>query len=189
MPVINLPNVITLARALLVPLLAYTLGARDYEVSLAIFLVCALGDFVDGWIARRFDQHTRFGAVADPLADKLTMLAVALMLAWHAWLPWWFVLLVVLRDLVIVTGAAAYHLRIGRLELAPTPLSKANTALEFALLACVLALASGLLGHGVWLDVLLWACTATVVASGIQYVVVWSRKAARETPRGEADVR
>lgn len=186
MQVINVPNLITLMRALLVPVLGYTLGSRDYDLSLAIFIFCAVSDFVDGWIARRFKLHTRFGAVADPLADKLTMLVVALLLAWQGWLPWWFVLLVVLRDVVIVSGALVYQLRVGRVEIAPTRLSKVNTALEFALLAGVLASAAELLQADVWLMGLLALCTATVIASGVQYVVVWSRKASTQARRLDA---
>ncbi len=178
MQLVNLPNTITLARALLVPVVAYTLLARDYDLALVLFLACAFGDFVDGFIARRFNLRTRFGAIADPLADKAIMLVVTVVLAWQAWLPWWFALLVVLRDVVIVVGALAYHYRIGHVDMAPTWLSKANTAFEFVLLAGVLALAAEIIEPGAWLRVLLWVCTATVLASGVQYVVVYGRRAA-----------
>jgi cardiolipin synthase len=177
MQLTNIPNAITIVRALLVPVVAFALVARDYDLALTLFLACAIGDFVDGYIARRFDLRTRFGAIADPLADKAIMLAATLLLAWQGWLPWWFALLVVLRDVVIVAGALAYHLRVGHVDMAPTRLSKANTAFEFVLLAGVLALAAELIEPGAWLRVLLWVCTATVIASGVQYVVVWSRKA------------
>lgn len=177
MQLTNIPNTITIVRALLVPVVAFALVARDYDLALVLFLACAIGDFVDGYIARRFDLRTRFGAIADPLADKAIMLVATLLLAWQGWLPWWFALLVVLRDVVIVAGALAYHLRVGHVDMAPTRLSKANTAFEFVLLAGVLALAAELVEPGAWLRVLLWVCTATVIASGVQYVVVWSRKA------------
>lgn len=188
MQLTNIPNAITIVRALLVPVVAFALVARDYDLALALFLACALGDFVDGYIARRFDLRTRFGAIADPLADKAIMLVATLLLAWQGWLPWWFALLVVLRDVVIVAGALAYHLRVGHVDMAPTRLSKANTAFEFVLLAGVLALAAELLEPGAWLRVLLAVCTATVIASGVQYVVVWSRKAtaAAAGPRASA---
>ena len=94
MQLVNVPNVITLARALLVPVVTYALVTRDYDLALALFLACAIGDFLDGWIARRFDLRTRFGALADPLADKAIMLAVTLLLAWQGWLPWWLAVLV-----------------------------------------------------------------------------------------------
>ena len=176
----HLPNAITLVRALLIPVIALALLRRDYGNALLLFVVCALGDLVDGLLARAFDVRTRFGAVADPLADKLTMLTATLLLAWQDWLPWWFALLVVVRDVVIVAGAIAYHLRVGHVEMAPTLLSKFNTVLEFSFLTGVLAMGAGLLDEGAWFLVLLWTTSATILLSGAQYVVLWSLKAARE---------
>lgn len=175
----HLPNAITVLRAALIPLLAWLLLEGDYGTAVLLFVASGLSDLADGWIARRFDLRTRFGAVADPLADKLTMLTVAVLLAMQGWLPWWFTALVVGRDLVIMAGAAAYHFAIGEVEMAPSWISKLNTALEFAFLAGVLALAAGHLDDGPWRPVLLYATAATVIASGASYVLVWSRKAMR----------
>jgi cardiolipin synthase (CMP-forming) len=176
----HLPNAITLLRAVLIPVIAFALVQRDYDSALLLFVLCALGDFVDGWLARAFDVRTRFGAVADPLADKLTMLTVTLLLAWQGWLPWWFAALVATRDVVIVSGAVAYHLRVGHVEMAPTWLSKFNTVLEFSFLTGVLMLAAGVLDEGAWWSLLLWTTTTTILLSGVQYVVLWGRKARRE---------
>lgn len=176
----HLPNAITVLRAALIPLQAWLLLRGDYALAFALFVVSGLSDLVDGWIARRFDLRTRFGAIADPLADKVTMLTVALLLASQGWLPWWFAALVVGRDLLIVGGAAAYHLLIGEVEMAPSWISKLNTVLEFVFLACVLALGAGHLDQGPWYPALLYATAATVIASGASYVLVWSRKAISE---------
>jgi len=176
----HLPNAITLLRAVLIPVIAFALLQLDYDSALLLFVLCALGDFVDGWLARAFNVRTRFGAIADPLADKLTMLTVTLLLAWQGWLPWWFAALVATRDVVIVAGALVYHFRVGHVEMAPTWLSKFNTVLEFSFLTGVLALAAGMLDEGAWWRVLLWTTTTTILLSGVQYVVLWSRKASRE---------
>lgn len=173
----HLPNAITLLRAALIPLLAWLLLERDYGRAFLLFVALGLSDLLDGVIARRFDLRTRFGAIADPLADKLAMLTTVLLLAQQSWLPWWFAALVIGRDVVIVSGALAYHLLVGHVEMAPTRLSKLNTALEFLFLACVLALAAGHVGDGPWLRAFLWLTSATVVASGAQYVALWTRKA------------
>ena len=82
-PLKLLPNAITLLRAVLIPVIAFEIVQHDYDSALLLFVLCALGDFVDGWLARAFDLRTRFGAIADPLADKLTMLTVTLLLAWQ----------------------------------------------------------------------------------------------------------
>jgi len=175
----HLPNAITVLRAALIPLQAWLLLQGDYATAFLLFVASGLSDLADGWIARRFDLRTRFGAIADPLADKLTMLTVVLLLATQGWLPWWFAVLVVGRDLVIVAGAAAYHFMIGEVEVAASWIYKQNTEQEFVFLAGVLALAAGHVGDGPWQAVLLYATAATVIASGASYVLVWSRKAMR----------
>jgi cardiolipin synthase (CMP-forming) len=122
--------------------------------------------------------RSRFGAIADPLADKLMMLTVAVMLTLQGSLPWWFTLALVFRDLLIVAGALAYQVTIGPVDIAPTVLSKANTGLGFLLVLAVLAVRAGHASDGVWVDVLLLTTLGTIVLSGAQYVVLWSRKAA-----------
>jgi cardiolipin synthase len=176
----QLPNAITVLRAALVPLLAWLLLERDYGSALMLFVALGLSDLADGLIARRFGLRTRFGAIADPLADKLAMLTSVLLLAQQGWLPWWFALLVIGRDALIVGGALAYHVLIGHVDMAPTRLSKANTALEFLFIASVLALGAGHFGEGAWYPAFLSITSLTVVASGLQYVYVWGRRAAHE---------
>lgn len=176
----NVPNAITVARACAIPWLAWLLVARNHDMALLIFVVCALADYADGVIARRFNLRTRFGSIADPLADKMTMLTVVWLLALQGWVPIWFAVLSVVRDVVIVAGAAAFHLLVGRYDMAPSWLSKINTALEFVFLASVLALAAGIFGAGTWHRVLLYVTTATVLVSGAHYVWVWGRKALME---------
>lgn len=176
---LNLPNAITLLRFALVPVIALALLRADFATALVLFVVAAASDLVDGFLARRWNQSTRFGAIADPLADKLTMLTVTALLAMAHALPWWFALAVVVRDGLIVGGALVYHLRIGPVEMAPSLISKVNTALEFLLLLAVLAIQAGHLPDGAWRQVLLFTTLATIVWSGTHYVLVWSHKAAR----------
>ncbi len=180
---LNVPNAITVARILLVPWIAWFTYARDYEPALWLFIAAAVSDLADGLIARRFNLCTRFGAIADPLADKMAMLTVTLLLAWQGWLPWWLAVAIVGRDVMIVGGAAAYHLLVGQLEIAPTWLSKINTVLEFVLLATLLATGAGYFDGEPWLPVLMWIVFATVLASGAQYVWTWGGKAAARAGR------
>ncbi|HJV59614.1 MAG TPA: CDP-alcohol phosphatidyltransferase family protein [Albitalea sp.] len=174
---LNVANAITLLRFLLVPALALGLLRSEYSVVLVLLIVSALSDLADGIVARRWSQATRFGAVADPLADKLTMLTVAGLLTLQHALPWWFALAVVLRDVLIVGGAMAYHLWIGPVAMTPSRISKLNTAMEFLVLLAVLAIQAGYVPDGLWRQVLLFATLATVASSGTHYVVLWARKA------------
>jgi cardiolipin synthase len=125
---LNAPNALTLLRLALVPAIALQLLRHHDDTALVLFIVSALSDWADGLIARHWHLRTRFGAVANPLADKLTMPTVTLMLTLQHSLPWWFTLAVGPRDVLIVDGALAYHLLAGHVEMAPTRLSKLNTA-------------------------------------------------------------
>ncbi|MCX7901638.1 MAG: CDP-alcohol phosphatidyltransferase family protein [Burkholderiaceae bacterium] len=176
---LNLPNAITVGRLLLVPAIGWLAYVRDYDGALWLLLLAAASDALDGLLARAWNQRTRFGAMADPLADKATMLVVTLLLAWQELLPWWLAAAIVGRDLLIVTGALAYRLVIGHLEVTPTRLSKLNTALEFTLLAAVLAQAAGLVEIELYLAPLFWITLGTVLASGAQYIWLWGIKAVR----------
>jgi cardiolipin synthase len=173
----HVPNALTLLRFLLIPVLVVVLSQRSYGATVAVFFVSALSDFADGVIARRWNARTRFGAIADPLADKLTMLTVTLTLAAQGLLPLWLVAAIVVRDAVIVGGGLAYHYMVGRYDMAPTLLSKLNTALEFLTLAAVLGSAAGIAGTGAATPALFALLMATILASGTQYVWVWGRRA------------
>ena len=174
---LNVPNVITLIRLGLVPVMAYYLADEAYEIALAIFLVAALSDLVDGYIARRFKLVSTFGATLDPIADKLNMLVATVVLAWQELLPIWLAIAIVVRDIVIVAGALAYRLARGRLHIAPTRLSKVNTFIEFTVLQLVMAAAAGWIETGAWMPTVFLIVFLTVLASGAQYVWVWGRKA------------
>ena len=173
----HVPNALTLLRLLLIPVLVFLLAHRGYATAFAVFLISALTDFADGEIARRWNARTRFGAIADPVVDKLTMLTVTLALAVQELLPLWLAGAIVVRDLVIVGGALAYHYAVGRYEIAPTLLSKLNTAIEFITLAIVLSSAAGIVDASRPLPSLFILLMATIVASGAQYVWVWGRRA------------
>jgi cardiolipin synthase len=183
MTLMTLPNLITIVRAMLIPVIAYLLARRMFDEALVLFGICAIGDLIDGHLARRWNQRTRFGAIADPLADKLTMLTVTLMLAAEGQLPGWFAVAVITRDIVIVFGALAFHFLIHELEMAPTRLSKINTALEFIVLTAVLVHAAEWLDLSMILAPAYIAVTATIAASGLHYVWVWGRRARRSLQR------
>ena len=174
---LNVPNVITLIRLALVPITAWLLWQGSYGLALVVFLTAALSDFLDGVIARTFDQRSALGAALDPVADKLNMFVATVMLAWQELLPLWLAVAIVLRDVVIVSGALAYRAAIGKIEIAPTMLSKVNTFIEFGVLLTVLASAAGWIDAGHWLPAIFVLVFVTVVASGMQYVWVWGRKA------------
>ncbi len=166
---LSVPNIITLARLALIPVVAYFLVARAYGLALPTFLIAALTDFADGYVARRFKLVSRLGATLDPIADKLNVLVVTVLLAWQELLPLWLAIAIVTRDIVIAGGALAYRVALGHVEIAPTALSKLNTLIEFATLLLAMALGANWVDGGSWMATLFLICLATVVASGAQY--------------------
>lgn len=175
-----IPNLLTVARILAVPPLIWLLLSGRYEWALALAVAAGASDLLDGWLARRFGWQSRFGGFADPLADKFLLVASYLTLAWLSYLPWWLVVLVLLRDLVIVIGGVVYHVVFEKVKAEPTRLSKFNTACQVALMWYVLirlalgerfplpeAVEYGLLG-------LVAAMTTVTLA---QYVWIWSSRA------------
>ena len=173
----HVPNMITVVRGLLIPVIGALLLQERYVEAFWTLVASALSDLVDGQIARRFNARSRFGAIADPIADKLTMLTVTLLLAWQGLLPVWLATAMVLRDVVIVGGAVAYHRLFGHVEMTPTWLSKLNTALEFVMLAAVIADAAALVDDRAMLPLLFAAVLLSVATSGVQYVWIWGRRA------------
>jgi len=173
----HIPNALSIARILMIPPAMVELVRGNHLTALAIMAVAGATDGLDGYLARRFDWRSRLGAVLDPLADKFLMMASYVTLGHLGHIPLWLTLLVVGRDVVIMTGAAAYYRLCGQLEMAPTPLSKANTAMQVIFLVVVVGALAGLdvpawgLAGGIWL------VAAFTLASGLHYVWLWSRKA------------
>ena len=180
----QVPNAITVVRGLLIPVIGALLVEQRYTEAFWTLLASALSDLIDGHIARRFNARTRFGAIADPVTDKLTMLTVTLLLAAQGLLPLWLAIAIVIRDLVIVSGAVAYQRLIGPVEMAPTRLSKGNTALEFTALAAVLIDAAGMTEISGALSLLFALLLITISGSGLQYVWIWGRRALAHGRRG-----
>ena len=175
----NLANSLTLMRALLAPLMAYLLLGGQFVAALAVLAIAGLSDALDGYVARRFNQITRFGAFLDPFADKLLIVATVIPLACIGRLPLWLVLLIVGRDGVIIAGALAYRLFTGHLEMEPTSLSKLNTFLQIGLILLVLVEAAGWLAGPVPMALFFYLVGTVSALSGIQYVWLWSSKAWR----------
>lgn len=172
-----LPNALTVLRMFLVGPLIWSLAAERHRTALALLVLAAVTDGLDGFLARRYGWGTRLGSVLDPLADKLLLSVAYLALAWLGHLPVWLAGVVVGRDLLIVAGAVAFHLLIEEVRMAPSPAGKANTAVQLTLIGVVVGGLAGFpfpvgLQHG-----LVWVTAVFAVWSGADYVYAWGRKA------------
>lgn len=180
----HLPNLITGLRILLVVPLCWLIGEGRYAGALAVAAVAGLSDAVDGFLAKRFGWQSWIGGMLDPIADKLLLTAAFVWLALAGALEPWLAVLVVARDLVIVAGAAAYHLLVGRFDAAPSRLSKATTAMQIVFVLVELLRLSKFIALPEGARALLVAATALLtLASGAHYVATWGLRAWRARER------
>ena len=146
-------NKITIARILMIPLFVlmaiyygHGLGKgtpREWQhyLAVAIFLIAAASDGIDGYIARRYNQKSQLGVVLDPIADKGLLLAAIITLSFCNWtyeFPLWFPVLVITRDIVILTGTGLLHFLLGGVQVTPSWLGKTATAFQMIAIASVL---------------------------------------------------
>jgi cardiolipin synthase len=172
-----LPNAISLFRiALIAPILVLIVDGR-FELALILFFVAGFSDGVDGYLAKRFNWHTRLGALLDPIADKLLVAGTFVILVYTGHVPLWLAAIVILRDVIIIGGAAAYNFFVGPVDGEPTRISKLNTALELLFILFVLSRAAFDWPAEIAITVVGAAVLVTVVISGIDYVWSWTRRA------------
>lgn len=182
----NLPNLISLARLMSVPLTVYLI-LRGFDLAAFwLFVVAAASDAVDGFLAKRLGQSSELGRYLDPIADKTLLVGVYLTLGNMGHLATWLVILVVFRDLIIVGGVVLTKLNNGQVKMMrPLMVSKVNTAAQIALAAVVLARLGFGFGESVLDVVLIYLVAATTLASGGAYVVSWGRHSASLEEEGQ----
>lgn len=173
----HLPNIISVLRVLLVGPVVWALLVERFELAMVLFVVAGVSDAVDGFLAKRYGWSTRIGGILDALADKFLLVSTFGCLWWLGVFPTWLVLLIMARDLMIVTGGLLYNSRVEKLQPEPSLISKLNTFLQIVLAT------SGVVHLGIyalpawWLDALIIAIVITVSLSGLGYVREWTRRA------------
>jgi cardiolipin synthase len=174
----HIPNIISAIRILLVVPIALALAQQRLALSILLFALAGASDAADGFLARRFGWQSELGAVLDPIADKLLMAAAFVTLSLLKLVPLWLMAAAVARDVIIVSGAAAYRMVIGPLTAHPSFISKVNTVCQAAFILAVVSRAKFSMPPE-WVVAWLGALTfATVVVSGIDYVLVYGKRAA-----------
>jgi cardiolipin synthase len=166
---LNLPNLFSIARVVLLIPFIYFLRQESYGLAFTILVLAGLTDAVDGAMARLLHQRTVLGAYLDPAADKVLMTCSYIALSSFGLLPWWLTLLVIGRDVIIVLGVLFLRLLSRPVEARPSAISKATTCLQIATIAAPLFSLS--LHPSSWLTPGLTLATAAgTVISGIQYI-------------------
>ncbi len=165
----NLPNLLTILRILLVPVFINSLIYGLYPSALGIFLLASFTDSLDGIIARAANQRTTLGTYLDPMADKLLLTAAFVALSVLQFIPVWVSVIVVSRDLILVLGALVLHLAQTQFIIAPTPLGKATTFLQLVYIILILSLVV-LNKHTDLKQPLVFGMLLLTIASGLHYI-------------------
>lgn len=184
--IVSLPNIITVARILAVPLLVWLIAEERFHEAFWLFVAAGVSDAMDGFIARTFRARTKLGGYLDPIADKAMLVAVFLVLGYEALVPLWLVVLIVLRDIIIVGGVSVLTLMKERLAMQPLWISKVNTFAQIALAALVLAVYGPALAPESWIEPLVWLVAVTTGWSLLGYflrglLILRTREEERET--------
>lgn len=174
LPGLNVPMWLTLLRVSLVPGIALFLAERHFRVALATYLVAALSDVFDGFIARRWNQITRLGTVMDPLVDIVFNLAMLWGLSAAGLLARWVFWVGTLRYAILVVGAAGLYLFVGPVTIRPTSFGRLTGVVMTSLIALLTLLYAifGGVGHAltrlteIALGVLLAATTVQIIIVG-----------------------
>jgi cardiolipin synthase len=186
------PNLLTLLRICLAPFLVAAILERHFAVSFGLFVVAGLTDALDGLLARLLKQRSMLGEYLDPVADKLLLSTLFLVLMHMSLIPVTVTVLVFGRDVGILVVAAILYAVTGRREFGPSLLGKANTLAQVAAVAAVL-LQAMLLDHHIalrWVAIFeqwaFWATMVLTVASGLHYAWVAARRVGAQPANGHS---
>jgi cardiolipin synthase (CMP-forming) len=176
-PLRSAPNLLTLIRICLAPFLVAAILEGHYILSFVLFLAAGITDALDGTLARVLKQRSTFGAYLDPVADKLLLSTIFLVLLHKGLMPVTVTVLVFGRDVGILLVAALLYAAVGRREFNPSIFGKANTLAQIAAVAAVLL---HQLTPAYWVVVFrkaaLDATVALTVISGLHYAWIVSRR-------------
>lgn len=172
----NIPNFLSFVRIFSVPVFIWMVLNHHYLWALSLFVLAAITDALDGYLAKKWNQITEIGKFLDPLADKILLISSFVTLTVNGLIPLWITLIVVTRDLVIIIGALVFQVLTGSLRIEPLNISKINTVLQIIFIIIILWGDNYPFPH--WLiNSLLAIVTITTLFSGLFYILIWTRKA------------
>jgi cardiolipin synthase len=172
---LSIPNLITLARILLVPVVVWAITSGEMRIAFLLFLAAGVSDAVDGFLAKRFGMATALGAYLDPLADKAMIVSIYVALGIGEAIPRWLVILVVSRDIMIVGAVMLSWLVDKPVALKPFLVSKLNTVAQIVLALTVLGALAFKFDAEVAIVLLTGAVAALTLLSIAFYVAEWVR--------------
>jgi cardiolipin synthase len=173
----DIPNLLSILRIVLIIPIVWLLISEQYGYALSTFALAGFTDGLDGFLAKQYHWQSRLGTILDPIADKLLLTVSFATLTWLGLIPFWLLLLVLMRDVFIVIGGLAYHYIIGQFELTPVWSSKINTVAQILLILVVILQQYGMSELQTIVTAGIWLVTASVFISGTEYILIWGARA------------
>lgn len=171
----SLPNLITLGRLILVPVIISLIAAHQWREAFIGFIVAGISDGLDGWIAKTFNWRTELGAYLDPIADKALLVSIYVSLAIVGAIPATISIIVVARDVMIVGAFLIAGIMDKPLKVRPLMISKLNTLAQIMFAALILGVEAFGLPKGAWFEISLYVVAALALASLAAYFSRWLR--------------
>ena len=171
----NLPNILSLARLCLVPLSVVFISEPSWIAAFIVFVIAGVTDALDGWLAKRYNLETELGAYLDPLADKALLVSIYIALTLNKEMPGALTILVVSRDIMIVSAVLIAFALEKRMQIRPLFVSKLNTTAQIALAGLVLGAKAFELNLGTLLPIAYVVVAFLTLASMAAYLLQWLR--------------
>jgi cardiolipin synthase len=175
--ILTVPNQLTFLRLGFLPFFIISIHYRRYDIALAVLIIAALTDGLDGLLARSLNQKTALGAYLDPIADKLLLSSSFVVLALNRKISWWLATLVLSRDILLLTSAAVILVVAGYRPFPPSIYGKLTTAVQILLVFAVVLLA---VADWPWLQfvrmIIGYLVAGFTVFSGFHYSIVVARR-------------
>ena len=185
----NIPNTLTGLRILSTPIISYFLYQQNYKMFVSLFVVASITDFLDGYIARKYNLKTKLGSIIDPLADKLLIMSTVIsmsLIGGPEIIPGWLSTTIILKDVILLAKTALVFNKqksIGNLgDIKPTFISKINTFLQLIYIGpicfwMIYQKENEEEEESLWFDWVGYIIGATTVISGLSYIgPLWIRK-------------
>ncbi|HSE49597.1 MAG TPA: CDP-alcohol phosphatidyltransferase family protein [Terriglobales bacterium] len=166
------PNQLTLLRLIFIPFIVMNVAEGDYAWALGLFVAAGVSDALDGLLARLLEQKTVLGRYLDPIADKLLLSTLFLVLSFKSHIPWKVTILVLSRDVIIIVICTLVYLTMNFRDFRPSIFGKANTVSQVVTIGFVLL---DQLTVQSWValatQICLWLTFGLTILSGVHYVI------------------
>ncbi len=181
------PNQITLLRLIFIPFVIITVFDGQWRWALGLLVAAALSDALDGLLARALHQQTLLGQYLDPIADKLLLSSLFLVLSFVKKIPWKYTILVFSRDLCIVATAVVLYATVGFRDFRPSIYGKVNTACQIAAVFFVVLAQVVRIPLVLYLETFfLYATFTFTTISGVHYVLLMGHRLRKQDQKSAA---